>query len=168
MHINPIAIASGEFTNLVQIQWPNPGTYDFLNATYDLGIIWADPSDHTKQFRPESGIDLTNGSRLNAVNWQSPKSYNGSTQDVSWRIYNVDASGADISLLWEGGINGFDPFTPPHVSLMFEQFAPSIVIPPKTIAHGLRAELHSEGGDGGDYLTFRVPETMLFIGGPGA
>ncbi len=160
--LRPMAVGSKPFCNLLPIKWPNPGDYTFGHHLFDLGIVWADPADHTQTFNEKSGIDTANGSHYIAKEFQRPyQLIIGPIFNVVWRCFSVDQTGADIDLL-SGSIlwSSFDN----NVALSMGINVPVIDINPATDPfNGLRAEIECIFPSA-DFLTIRIPETMLFYG----
>jgi hypothetical protein len=86
------AIVSTQHACLLSLAFPNAGT---ISATTDLGIVWANPADHTELLSPIKGFDFDKGFGYLSL---YPVSLASQTllPSVSIQLFMVNSSGADL------------------------------------------------------------------------
>ncbi len=133
---------------LISLVFPTTGTF---SASTDLGIVWANPADHTELLSPYKGFDFTSGFGYSSVNLLSVKSQT-LFPSISMEFYIVDSSGADLypcgstATFVNAGVNLFN-------ALSFSVPARS------TPGAGIRGHVTISGTG-----TVQIPSPLLFFG----
>ena len=106
------AIVSTIRGGLLALTFPATGTF---SASANLGIVWANPADHTELLSPLKGFNFTSGFGYIALNLLSVKTQT-LFPTILVEFYIVDSSGADLYLCGSSatysnaGVNLFNAF----------------------------------------------------------
>jgi hypothetical protein len=139
--------------NLLSVKFPSAGT---ITATTNLGIAWANPSNHAQLLGPLNGLDFVNGCTYLSVNLRNLDE-NDDFPTLSISLTIVDASGADLYAIGS---------TISQINAQIQTFNTlSFIIPPRsTPGAGIRGQVTVDNSLGGA-VTVVVPAPVTFFGG---
>lgn len=136
---------------LLALAFPNAGTF---SASGSLGIIWANPADHTELLSPLKGFDFNSGFGYASLNLPSVTSQT-LFPSVSIQMYIVDSTGADLYQCGSTAMNAN------AAASSFDVLSFSVVAH-GTPGSGLRGQVNISGT-----YSVQIPSPLLFFGSMG-
>lgn len=156
-YVAPMAKFSGFFAEVLSIYFPNFGDYI---ASGDLGIAWADTSDHSVLLNSISSFK--GGGDYTAMNFVTYQQQTDTVADLELNFYAVDSIGADLGQI------GLIVIPDPQLTLAqftITAIQVDLLDPFLDSACGIRGDLVIDSSFGGSILV-NIPEAMLFFGIP--